>query len=88
MGKEDFGKEDFGKEDFGKEDFGKEDLGMTVQNAVTRFAARTSACARGALHRIWRVVDRDAVLLTLNGASIPVAWIALWFVLAGLLTTE
>jgi hypothetical protein len=37
---------------------------------------------------IRRVADRDTVLLTLNGASIPAAWVALWFVLAGLLTTE
>jgi hypothetical protein len=35
-----------------------------------------------------RLVDRDAVLLTLNGASIPAAWVALWFVLSNLLTME
>jgi hypothetical protein len=35
-----------------------------------------------------RLVDHDAVLLTLNGASIPAAWVALWFVLSNLLPTE
>jgi hypothetical protein len=63
-------------------------IGMTEQNATTRFATRTGARARGVLAMIRRVADRDTVLLTLNGASIPAAWVALWFVLAGLLTTE
>jgi hypothetical protein len=35
-----------------------------------------------------RLARRDTLLLTLNGASIPVAWVGLWFVLSSLLPTE
>jgi hypothetical protein len=59
---------------------------MKEQNATTRFAIRTGALTRDALDRVRRGLDRDAVLLTLNGASIPAAWIALWFMLAEMLT--
>jgi hypothetical protein len=61
---------------------------MKEQNVATRFTTRSGALARGALDGVRRVVDRDVVLLTLNGASIPAAWVALWFVLAGMLTTD
>jgi hypothetical protein len=35
-----------------------------------------------------RLVRRDTLLLTLNGASIPAAWVGLWFVLSSLLSTD
>ena len=45
-------------------------------------------CSFRALTGVRRLADRDAVLLTLNGASIPAAWITLWFVVATLLPAE
>ena len=35
-----------------------------------------------------RLNDRETMLLTLSGATIPAAWLGLWFVLANLMTSE
>jgi len=61
---------------------------VTPVEGVVVSPADAVVLVRAALRRTRRRIDRDRLLLTLNGVSIPAAWVALWFVLAHLVPTE